>query len=39
MARAQERHLPRVTARYYAGEGHLVFFSRIDEIVSDLAAS
>jgi pimeloyl-ACP methyl ester carboxylesterase len=39
MARAQERRLTRVTARYYAGEGHLIFFSRVDEILSDLAAS
>jgi pimeloyl-ACP methyl ester carboxylesterase len=37
MARAQERRLPNVTAHYYAGEGHLIFFSRIEEILTDLA--
>jgi pimeloyl-ACP methyl ester carboxylesterase len=37
MAHAQERRLPHVRARYYAGDGHLIFFSRIDEILSDLA--
>jgi hypothetical protein len=29
---------PRVTARYYPDDGHLIFFSRIDEILPELAA-
>jgi pimeloyl-ACP methyl ester carboxylesterase len=36
MARVQERRLPRVRAVYYPGEGHLIFFSRIAEILPDL---
>jgi pimeloyl-ACP methyl ester carboxylesterase len=36
MARAQERRLPRVRAVYYAEDGHLIFFSRIQAILSDL---
>lgn len=38
MAREQERRLPYVKARYYSGEGHLIFFSRIEEILSELVA-
>lgn len=38
MARAQQRGLPHVRARYYADDGHLIFFSRIGEILADLAA-
>jgi pimeloyl-ACP methyl ester carboxylesterase len=38
MARLQERRLPDVRARYYDSEGHLIFFSRIAEILSDLAS-
>jgi pimeloyl-ACP methyl ester carboxylesterase len=37
MARAQEQRLPRVTARYYKPDGHLIFFSRIEEILCELA--
>jgi pimeloyl-ACP methyl ester carboxylesterase len=36
-ARAQERRPPHARAVYYAGEGHLIFFSRIREILSQLA--
>jgi pimeloyl-ACP methyl ester carboxylesterase len=36
MAHAQERRLPRVQARYYADDGHLIFFTRIDEILCGL---
>jgi pimeloyl-ACP methyl ester carboxylesterase len=39
MAREQERRLPRVRAHYYEREGHLIFFSRIDEIMRELAGS
>jgi pimeloyl-ACP methyl ester carboxylesterase len=39
MARAQERRLPHARAVYYADEGHLIFFSRIGEILSELVAS
>lgn len=35
MAYAQERRLPHVSARYYASEGHLIFFSHIAEISPD----
>jgi pimeloyl-ACP methyl ester carboxylesterase len=38
MAQAQERRLRHVRARYYAGEGHLIFFSRISDILAGLAA-
>ena len=38
MARLQERRLPIVRARYYDNEGHLIFFSRIAEILSDLTS-
>jgi hypothetical protein len=39
MADAQERRLPHVNARYYPDEdGHLIFYSRIDEILTQLAA-
>lgn len=37
MARAQEQRLPRVAARYYPDDGHLIFFSRIDEILAELS--
>lgn len=37
MARAQEQRLPRVTARYYPDDGHLIFFSRIDEILPEFS--
>jgi pimeloyl-ACP methyl ester carboxylesterase len=37
MARAQERRLPRVKARYFSDDGHLIFFSRITEILHDVA--
>jgi pimeloyl-ACP methyl ester carboxylesterase len=37
MARAQERRLPRVRAVYYPDEGHLIFFSRMREILAQLA--
>lgn len=36
MARLQEQRLPRATAHYYPGEGHLIFFSRIAEILTEL---
>jgi pimeloyl-ACP methyl ester carboxylesterase len=38
MARAQERRLPNVRAVYYGDDGHLIFFSRIEEILSALIA-
>jgi pimeloyl-ACP methyl ester carboxylesterase len=38
MAHAQERRLPHVRARYYPDDGHLIFFSRIGEILADLTA-
>jgi pimeloyl-ACP methyl ester carboxylesterase len=38
MACHQERRLPRVRARYYTDEGHLIFFSRTPEILADLIA-
>ena len=38
MAHAQERRLPHVRAHYYADAGHLIFFSRIEEILSELVA-
>jgi pimeloyl-ACP methyl ester carboxylesterase len=37
MARAQEQRLPHVKARYYGSDGHLIFFSRIQEILPALA--
>lgn len=37
MAREQERRVPHVRAHYYGGEGHLIFFSRIEEILQELA--
>jgi len=39
MARDQERRLPRVKARYYESEGHLILFSRIGEILAALVAT
>jgi hypothetical protein len=38
MARVQERRLPHVTARHYADDGHLILFSRIEEILGELMA-
>ena len=38
MARAQERRLRNVKATYYPDEGHLIFFSRMREILSELVA-
>ena len=38
MARAQEQRLSHVRAIYYPDDGHLIFFSRIEEILSELAA-
>lgn len=38
MARAQERRLPHVRAVCYAEDGHPIFFSRMNEIVRQLAA-
>ena len=38
MASAQERRLSHVRAIYYPDDGHLIFFSRIEEILSELAA-
>lgn len=38
MAHHQERRLPRVRARYYTDDGHLIFFSRAPEILTDLIA-
>jgi pimeloyl-ACP methyl ester carboxylesterase len=38
MALDQERRLPGARAKVYPGEGHLIFFSRIEEILADLAA-
>jgi pimeloyl-ACP methyl ester carboxylesterase len=37
MARAQERRLPHVRAVYYPDDGHLIFFSRMREILPPLA--
>lgn len=36
MARVQERRLPHVRAVYYSDEGHLIFYSRVREILSEL---
>jgi len=38
MARAQERRLPHVRAIYYPDDGHLIFFSRMHEILPELVA-
>jgi pimeloyl-ACP methyl ester carboxylesterase len=38
MARAQEQRLPRLRAHYYADDGHLIFFSRISQILPELVA-
>jgi pimeloyl-ACP methyl ester carboxylesterase len=38
MARVQEQRLPHVRARYYPDEGHLIFFSRIEQILTELIA-
>ena len=38
MARAQERRLPHVRAVYYPDDGHLIFFSRMREILAELIA-
>jgi pimeloyl-ACP methyl ester carboxylesterase len=37
MARAQERRLPHVRAVYYPDDGHLIFFTRMREILPPLA--
>jgi pimeloyl-ACP methyl ester carboxylesterase len=37
MARAQQRRLPQVRAIYYPDEGHLIFYSRMREILPPLA--
>jgi pimeloyl-ACP methyl ester carboxylesterase len=37
-AKAQDRRLPHARAVYYRDDGHLIFFSRIKEILSELAA-
>jgi pimeloyl-ACP methyl ester carboxylesterase len=36
MARAQEQRLTHVRAHYYPDDGHLIFFSRIEEILAQL---
>lgn len=36
MARAQEQRLPHVKAQYYESDGHLIFFSQIEEILDEL---
>jgi pimeloyl-ACP methyl ester carboxylesterase len=38
MARLQERRLPKVKAVYYPDDGHLIFYSRIREILPELVA-
>jgi pimeloyl-ACP methyl ester carboxylesterase len=38
MARLQERQLPHAKAVYYSDDGHLIFYSRIDEILPELIA-
>lgn len=38
MAHAQEQRLRHVRAHYYPGDGHLIFFSRIEEILRELVA-
>ena len=38
MAHVQEQRLPHVRAHYYADEGHLIFFSRIEQILKELIA-
>lgn len=39
MARHQESRISRVEATYYPDEGHLIFFSRADEIFSVLVGA
>jgi pimeloyl-ACP methyl ester carboxylesterase len=39
MARAQQRRLPHVRAVYYPDDGHLIFFSRMHEILPELVGS
>lgn len=39
MAHAQEQRLPHVRAHYYEDDGHLIFFSRIEEILGELVSS
>ncbi len=38
MAHVQEQRLPHVRAHYYPDEGHLIFFSRIEQILRELIA-
>ena len=38
MAHVQEQRLPHVRAHYYPDEGHLIFFSRIEQILGELIA-
>lgn len=38
MARVQEQRMPHVRAHYFANERHLIFFSRIEEILRELVA-
>ena len=38
MARLQERQLPHAKAVYYPEDGHLIFYSRIEEILPELIA-
>ena len=38
MAHYQERRLTHVRARYYTDDGHLIFFSKMPEILTDLLA-
>ena len=38
MARVQERRLQNVNATYYSDGGHLIFFSRIRDVIAGLAA-
>jgi pimeloyl-ACP methyl ester carboxylesterase len=39
MAQLQQRRLPHAKAHYYSGDGHLIFFSRIEEILTELVAA
>lgn len=38
MAHGQEERLPHLEAHYFADDGHLILFSRIEEILGELAA-
>jgi pimeloyl-ACP methyl ester carboxylesterase len=39
MARLQAQRLPHAKAVYYPDDGHLIFYSRIDEILPELTGS